>query len=229
MPSYTPYSRYRRSYRAAYRRPYRARRGMPSSAPTYGQIFGKVARDVSYLKSLVNSELKHKSASTTTAVSTTGEIINLAAISQGDTGTTRDGSYVRLRGVVINGHVSMSASATRTQFRMVVFVWKRVNEVAPTVADVLVSSSTTSLYDFNNRENIEILWDKVIDLNITAEQKISFKKTLKLNLKQHYKGADAGGDWADLMQNGLGLLLISDEATNTPTPNIHYRVFFRDN
>lgn len=221
---YSPYGRYARSYRV-----YSRRRGMPSSAPTYGQIFSKVAKDVAYLKGLVNSELKHKSASYTTAVDSSGVIVNLAQVSQGDTGTTRDGSYIRLRSLILKGHWTINASATRTECRVIVFVWKRVGEVAPTVADILASASTVGLPEYNNIENMRILWDKTTDLSITGNQKLGFSKRISLNLKQHYKGADTGGDWTELVENGLGMLLISDEATNTPTPNINFRVFFRDN
>lgn len=224
-----PYYRRRRTY-APRRRTYRRRPMRYRSRPlTYGQIGTKIFRDVNRLKNLINVEFKYNQNTFDTTVDNAGTMHHINVVSQGDGPALRDGAQVRFKSLQFKGRVTMNASATHTQFRLIIFILKRVNQTAPAVTDILDSASTISLKNLDNRRNYVILSDRVYNLEPETRTERNFQFYRKLDMKTIWARASSGGGSSDTEQNGLYALLISSNSINTPTVNIHFRTSFIDN
>lgn len=218
------------NYRPRRRRSTR-RRNMPSAAPTYGQIFNKVVKDVSTLKSLVNVEFKEQTFTSTTAPTAAGVIHFLNQIAQGDAASTRDGLQCRFKSLEHRSTYTLHASATASIVRLIFFIEKDVDLAAPVPGDVLenVSSGDISIVserNLDNRKNLIIL--KEFNFVLTTEHPIKIIKWYKkLDMITIYTGAAA--TQANLSSNGLYFVAFTQEATNVPATIHRTRVRWVDN
>jgi len=228
---YQPRRNYGGPGRGGSGRYYGRRRVYPSRAavaPTYPQIFSKVVKDVSYLKGLINTEFKFRTLSFSTTMDTTGSVHHLNNISQGDGGSTRDGDQVRVKGVRVRGIYTIHASATTTVLRCIAFVWKNVNNIAPVKTDI-VDAGVNSMRELDERRNVRILWDKTFVLDSVQRPLLQFEKYFPLDIKTLFTRGETSGGSAQTEQNGVYMLVFSDQATNVPSENVDTRCTFVDN
>lgn len=224
------YRRYGRpSYRRPYRRPmYRRRRGPYRTAPTYGQIGAKVWKDVQMLKNLINVEFKYKDSGNTGSIDTSGAVRHLNDITQGDGATQRGGAQARLKSLNCLGNIVKHASATQTTVRVLFFIWKDVNLTAPVVSDVLDGGALLDLKNLDEKRNFVILKDRMYTLDADHPIQV-IKYYRKLDLKTLWKSGSTNGGSTNTEYGGVYMLVISSEATNTPTYDINTRISFVDN
>lgn len=99
---------------------------------------------------------------------------NLSAVTQGDTDTTRDGDQITLRSLEFNWSAEISYVAASpdpsNKVRCVIFQW--FPNSVPVVADVFLTTFATTAwtmtpYNHDKRFMFRILYDKVIQLNLT--------------------------------------------------------------
>ncbi len=188
-----------------------------------------VARQV---KGMLNTERNFLDRQlTNSAVSTTGQLFSVILMAQGDTSNLRQGDQVKLVHIRYDATYKIHASATQSNLRIIIFVDKQANGALPTVAnlltDVTASDGIVSGYNPDNKYRFRVLYDKVVQLDQAGKQsgRRSFRK--KLNLRIRY-GTNAG-DITDLNSTNLLFLILSDEATNTPTTTQFIRTLFVDN
>lgn len=109
-----------------------------------------------------NSELKYTDlASTIYAADTTGTVTALNLTAVGDDNTTRDGRQICNRSIHIQGLLKPEDIATASNLSRLMLVWdNQPNSGAiAAITDILVSSTSISSTNLNNRERFTILRD----------------------------------------------------------------------
>lgn len=216
------------SRRTRSRRGRRTRRTTPWYNRKYNamQLAAKAAKGVWYLKGLVNSEMFHYDrAETAVAISSAGAMTNLVQIGSGDQSNQRTGNSVLLRNHLFRLRVTKNASASTTIFRyMIVQDTQQISDTSPTVGDVLDTVDVDSPLNLANSGRFKILVNKTIMLHANSPMyhKESYK-SMYLHIKFN------GTAPTDIQKNGLYLLTISDQPTNTPVIDLWSRLGYRDN
>lgn len=167
----------------------------------------------------LNSQVEQKYflSQSASAIPSTGSITRLNQVPQGDQDIHRNGDNLRMKGLTIRGHVKINGAATYTQLRAIVFFDPQVK--VDTTVDNLLNTTYTGTgqaclapKDHDKRFWSKVLWDRTFTLNQADKTAISFKKYIPVNKHTQF---EAGGTTINAGQ--LSLLLISNEATNTPT------------
>lgn len=158
------------------------------------------------VKKLISKQQEHKYFETrnTGAVDWAGTIVDLSAVPQGDTDSTRDADTLMPTSLVINYIINLGD--TTNFFRVIVFRWHDKN-TTPTVAQILQSNSSStggviSDYDHDYRQNFNVLYDKTHTLVSGASNAVIIKNMIRLPLAkkaiQYVSGGTGGGEklWA---------------------------------
>lgn len=224
---------YRRRYvRRNYRRRYNRRR------PRYG-YFGKFGSHASSgyrlarkALSMLNVEYKdHTLQGTGSAITSSGSILPLNLLIQGDTGSTRDGDSVKFTRLQFNSICVMHASATNTQVRVIIVADHQTNGSQFVLSDILNDSTAgdnlVSPLNLVNKFRFRILFDKLYQMDSNGKRSFSIEYYKKLSSKCRYSGN--AGTIADLPTLSYHLILLSSEATNTPAITYTARMRYIDN
>lgn len=181
---------------------------------------------VRYIKGLVNSEMLHNQGNSSGAVSSTGTMVHLTAIAQGDTSSGRTGNSILARELMIRIALSQNATATQTFYRfMLVQDTQQIGDTTPGVTDVLESASYLSPLATATAGRFKVLWSKICTTNNSTTTTMVYNKFFKIYSHVRYNGT-AG---ADIQKGGYYLLLLSDQAVNTPTIFYQFKLGYHDN
>lgn len=184
------------------------------------------------VRRLLNVEVKNFDTQATLAViNTTPIITQLTNIDRGDTTNSRDGSQCKMVGIEFHYSCLVNASAaSRTQIRVMLVVDKQTNQavyvINDLIADITASDNVISPRNLDNKHRFSILYDRTHVLS-AASPSVIVRKYIKKDLLLRYD--DTGNGIADLTQNSLSLVRMSNEATNTPAISHFMRVRFVDN
>lgn len=109
-------------------------------------------------------ELKYKDTSAATYVGdTTGSVTPLNLLAVGDDNTDRDGRQVHLHSIHVQGICRAVDGQCATNFSRMMLVWdSQPNGGTASITDILVSSTSLSGTNLNNRERFTILRDRRI-------------------------------------------------------------------
>lgn len=112
-----------------------------------------------------NADLRlHQTALSVSGVSSTGTVVAMSSISQGDENANREGNTISPTLVKLNILLTKHASATASQVRCIVFRYKVGTSSA--VTDVLESASyTNSFPSVTKRRDFNILYDRLFDVS----------------------------------------------------------------
>lgn len=161
-------------------------------------------------------------------------MIYLSGIAQGDTGSTRDGSQVRCKGLSLHGRVQINFGTTNPPqlVRMIVFQQKTsFGATAPVRDDLLDLAAGTSPISFYNLDNVpqnfRILKDKTWQLNDASRPIFHFNEHIKLNSVMRFDGTTTA--YADQSSNAIHVLFVSDQAANAPDGSLTVRMRYVDN
>lgn len=184
-------------------------------------------KDVRKLKMLASPEFKWIDKTDNSTVDTTGQIIDLNTVAQGDDDTSRDGNVMRMMSVQLSWYITQHASATNSRVRFVLFLAKAINGTKPTVAQVLLSTNAEIQFrNLDERHNIVILKDWKCNLQSASRTQAMSDFYKKINVLTRFDATDGN---ITAMQGGyLGLLQICNESVNTPTMVVKSRVRFID-
>ncbi len=185
-----------------------------------------------HVKSLLNVEIKnHDTGLTQTAISSTFQVLELTNIAQGDTTLTRDGASLKLVGVNLKYKLSQHASATNTQVRMLLVHDTQTNQstygAVSLLADASIHDSIVSPRNLDNTRRFKVLMDRVHVFSSTNRTNSVHSFNRKLNIKIRYDNPAAA--IGSITQSSLSLVLVSDEATNTPLITHIIRLRYVDN
>ncbi len=193
---------------------------------------GKVARfakDVRYLKSVINVERKFIDKSAGITVDDSGTFVSLPLASQGVGASNREGDSIKVVSLLIRLSWAISQSATSSGLRTIVVIDKQPNGALPSIASLLQTTNfpLSSPLNLDNKRRFKILCDRVQVASITGKQQFVLNKYLKTQTHVRY-GSNAG-TVADVNTNNIFVLLISDEATNLPIVDYYFRTRYIDN
>lgn len=205
-----------------------------SGPKTYTASKSLVARSLRRIsrleKGISGREWKTHDVSSSTAVSTTGSVIPISAMAQGDTSLLREGLQVRMQTIAYRLTCTLNTSVSSTKIRFIVVMDKECHGVAPTVAELLEAGSPIEFKEHDQRGRFRFLSDKTYMINsqYSGQEFQIFKRWFK-NLKgrKHWYIGTAGST-ANLGKNALYLVMISDQATYTPTVAYRTRLRFTD-
>lgn len=211
---------------------YKRRRGsrFPTPRPpkeiTWGQFAQKAWSGVQQIRKLINVESHRLDVSFGAAVDNSGSTTHLSAIAIGDTSSTRTGSTVLCKELRVRIAFQKHASATNTVVRYMLVVDKQqVADTSPAVTAVLTTADVLSHLVSDNVGRFKILKDVTIDLD-AAHVMRTYQYYLPLT-DHHitYNGSAS----TDVNKNGVYQLVLSNEATNTPSVTSINRLEFYDN
>ena len=187
----------------------------------------KAYRGVRYIKGLVNSEKHHTDFSIGgTSPNTTPSTQQLTAIAQGDEIDDRTGNSIFVRGITWRFCLELHASATATQVRMVLVKDNQQGaDSAPSWTTVFSSAAIDSLLNIQTLGRFTILKDKTYLLDAVNRRQIFEKGFYPMKYHVRFNGTTS----SDIQKNGLYLMYMSNEATNTPTLDGVWRTNFYDN
>ena len=219
----------------AYTRRYNKKRyprSKRSSAPWYRKKYDalalaqKAAQGVYYLKGLVNSEMLHRTVSGSTTTSSIGTMTLLNGLGQDDTASGRTGNSILMRNLLVRAVFTQHPTAISTQYRvMIVLDTQQISDTSPAISDILESLNPLSTLKVGNAGRFKVLKNYFFTTDDDKGQTrvINYYKDMRMHTR--YNGiADT-----DIQKNGLYLLTICNQATNTPTFDYYWKVGYHDN
>jgi len=221
---------YRRSYgRRTPKRVSRSGRRRGTRYTTMGSVkylAKKAYQGVRYIRSMINCE-KHKAdtAYGPLGISTTAAVSSLNQISQGDNEFNRQGNSVLWKYMTFSGALSWNATGTGQALRIVVVMdTQQISDTAPAGTDLWETTGPFSLINNETVGRFSILYDKVYVQKEDCDL-IPLKFTVKKSHHLRFNGTAS----TDPQKGGMWLLIVSNQAVNTPTVAGTYRVCFYDN
>lgn len=185
----------------------------------------KVALDV---KKLLNVEFKVRDTNeVTTTPDSSGEVISLNHLTQGDAESQRSGNSVLNKSIQLRWTCTPHASATNTYMRMILLKDIRPNGTVATISNILQEARINSYLDRQQFGRFHVLHDVLIAMNGSSHDNTIGKIYKKLQFHTKYQGS--GTTENDINAGQLLLLLISNEATNVPSIKYSCRIRFIDN
>ncbi len=188
---------------------------------------GWLYKTVKRLNLFNNAELKWFDRAQDAAVANTGTVTYMSTITQGDGRTERTGVSVKVIKQYATVTMTQHASALETFVRVMFIIDKIPKQALPAVTDILQDADVNSFINIDAAPRFRILYDKVSSLSSSG----STAKVLKFYSPKvfHLRYDAAGGAVADAVLNPMFMLVISNEATNTPTVNVQHRMRYVDN
>lgn len=171
----------------------------------------------------MRTELKYIDVAITDTPSTTGTVIPLSGIAQGDGSQNRDGLQVFPTSIEMRLNLALGLLATASVVRIVIYQY--LSRVSTSVQDYF--DATPTVQDFkaiNQQYESRTIYDRTYSLNSTGIPEKNFYIKRKLKGIIAYDGATG----TDIAKNGLYMILLSDEAVNQPTVLGTARMFFKD-
>lgn len=186
----------------------------------------RLLKTVNFLKSVVKPEMKKITYTySNTYVSTTGLMIYLQPLSQGDTSTTREGDTVYSHHVDIRGRLIYGA--TPCCIRMFLFLDGNNTGANPAALDYL---DVVNYYGFRQLEAVErfrTLYNNVFVVDDQRQAYINFNIYKKLGWRSTYSGN--AGTVADARHNHLFMFVVSTTDENQPSIDFSHRFAYYDN
>lgn len=181
------------SSRRYYKRPY-SKRVPPSRWVTYGNAGKQLARDVMYLKTLINSEPHNHYVQSANNYNWNGIIVSLSDVPSGDSDQERTGTRILPRFLNVNLRVTWASQNTVVRVILFRYWGEASSDGAPnvTVGEVLRTSGTqyapyTHLNDDNTGpkgdrdRRIEVLRSELVNLDGVQKQSEVFQWDVKVN------------------------------------------------
>lgn len=162
-------------------------------------------------------------ADTTTAA--TGNVQNIALVSQGDGLQNRSGNSIAPYLLEFNMMWQGDVKATDDVFRLIIFRDnKQVNSTTPAVTAVLRATNVISMYNYGNKGRFQILFDECYTAPGDAAVRQMWVRKLRLQLKGKM-GWTTNTD-TSINSRGLYWLAITNQATDVPhmfwTARLHF-------
>lgn len=147
---------------------------------------------------------------------------------QGTSALTRIGDSITLKTLELHLNIRQAAAATSSSVRLLVF-WGKAPEVTYTNA-LLFFYNGTSGYEITSPINypeshgrFQIIYDKIFTMTDVMVDHINWRKKFKLGGRKCWY--DRSGNTGT---NQLYYILVSDEATNTPTVDVAHMLKYED-
>jgi hypothetical protein len=157
-------------------------------------------------------------------------MILLSGVSQGDTESTRDGNSIKCKGGLVDLLITTAVAATRTQVRCIIFADLHQAGTAPSLANVYATGALNGLLNIASFKNrFIVVHDSLTLVNNLSDNQAHMKVPLDAIIDLHFMFNGTGATVASCSGPTLFMILVSNEATNTPTVSYSSRLFFLDN
>lgn len=211
----------------------KSKKGSKKSSPGFfskkysiGEMAAGAWKGVKFLKDLVNVEHKYFDVmQSNQAIGTTAVIYPLSQIAAGDAYNQRDGNSIKLESILLRLTAVLNTSAEQTFIRAILFFDDEQRGTTPTASEVLESSGDyLSPINHLNGLRFRVCRDKIINLRKTDNAQLV---KMWCEPKRHIRYSS--GTNTDTKEGNVYLLLLSDQATNTPLVDFDSRLRFIDN
>jgi hypothetical protein len=193
------------------------------------QVYGDVLPYMKSLKNLLNVEDKYVDVANTTGFNSTATLILLNGVLQDDTENGRVGISIKSVAMDLNVTLTINSSATASYVRLFVVRDEQPNGAAFGYGTYVASQTDVrTLTNVNFEQRFYTYVDELFALNANGQQNQVFRTRIPLNFHTYYDDSDAG-DITDIAKNSLYLVIVSNEATNSPTVGYYSRYWFVDN
>lgn len=238
MPSYpvstTPYKRRRTTY---------TRRVTPSRWTTYGNAGRQLARDVMYLKTLINSEPHHHYLGYSDNFNWNGLVVPLSIVPQGDTNASRTGDRILPRYLNVRWQV-ISATGNNVIRVMLFRYWGETPSGAPAVQanDImrLLGAERAPLSHLNDditgqkgdrNRRIEVLRNELLNVDLVDRRAVTGDWDVEVNgmrsgKKEHVEYRSSALE--EPVSGGFYLLFVGHSETGDVV-NLESKMTFYDN
>jgi len=180
--SYRKKGYYRRNYKKRYPR---SKKNWYSTGKNVVNTAGKALSLAYSIKKMLNVEYKQYTSSTNGVVdNTTGTIVNLSGMVQGDDYSEVVGRQVKATYLEANGLATIASATSTTLLRMIIFIWNNdASSQTPTVTDVLQVANPFSEFSIDTKGQYRVIADKKLLLDsVNNPQKIIGSK-IKLQIR----------------------------------------------
>ncbi len=185
---------------------------------------------VNNVRRFINTEVKHHDVIVTAfRIPLTGNVNNLAVISQGDTSNNRDGLSLKPLNLTFRATLLHRTPQDDSRVRLIIFRGKQENGIAYTSQDLLETDNVLSPKNYSDRFRSKILCDKTFTMNQmfdASNRSYHFEKVIKMHGHVNYsEGSNAIED------GGIYIMVLSDQTLTADQPEISYyaRLTFTDN
>lgn len=216
---------YKKNYNSKqYRRRYR-RKPRYTTMGSAAYLAKKALAGVRAIRGIVNSEKKYIDTGIVNSVNSSGAVLALTAIAQGDTNTTRNGNSILCKSVQLRGHVAFDVSTTRNiSYRLfLVHDTQQVSDSSPTYSDIF-SGGSQPVLNLNHVGRFTILksW------SFAPSEQTQFLIDEWINLGNHHVRYNGTAN-TDIQKGGLYLVHVSNLTATLPNLVAQARVPFYDN
>lgn len=191
----------------------------------------KAYKGVQAIRKLVNVEVRKldiPDTSTYNPDNSTGSVFHLSALAEGDSDNARTGNSIMGKYLTVRYTCIKHASASATNVRMlIVRDNQQIADSSPTIAQLLDTNGSDYCLAPLNDDTVgrfQVLHDVSYQLDANR-----LFKTSKINLPIKFHIRFNGNADTDIQRNGIYLLVVTSEATNTPTFKFYSRLGFHDN
>lgn len=191
----------------------------------------KALKEAKNIRKLISPEFKTVEAAVATTYGNAWSLNLINGVSRGDDYDDRDGRQIKVKSIQCSWNVIRNASATADQMvRIIVFIWRSPDGVAPTIDDVLQPGATAMvrIRSLNDRKNTRILYDKVVNLSTGNMTNVVLRYYKKIDLTTIFN-ENTAGNIGDIDTNAIYVAIVSSDNTNQPSVNWTSRVRFIDN
>lgn len=178
-------------------------------------------------KRLLNVEHKAWLLANSTTVNTTGSVTNVFGLSQGSAWNNRTGDSVKINSITAKFRLTSHASSTNTTVRIILLRGKFERATSPTIATTLETSSVIAPKNHDQRFATKFLYDKTFNLPYGTHLMVQTPKIRLNKIKDPHVEFTTGGSTVE--NGGIYMLLLSTEATNTPTVQYEIDTRYIDN
>jgi len=160
------------------------------------------------------------------AADTTGAIGLLNGCARGDDVNERTGRQICMKSldITFTNQVTPATGTDQTQ-RVMVVLDRQPNAAPLAITDVLISVSTLSLTNLDNRNRFVVLYDKLMYLNATGEAgaAIAYRKHIPMrNIITQFNNGNAG-TIADITTNSVYVISIGGNVAGVTAGTTVYR------
>lgn len=216
----TKYSKSRKTYRRK-----RSKYSWNSVAGNAKWAAQRALKGFNYLKSLINVEKKFLDVTNNNqAIGSSPVVYPLTQMATGDDYKTRDGNSIKASSILIRLSAVLDTSAEQTFVRMLLVRDMEQNTSTPAGSDILESNDYLSPISHVNGKRFYVMCDKYLNLTKTGNSKM-----IKCYKKLYHHIRFSSSSSTDTREGNLYLLLISDQAVNTPTIDFTSRLRYIDN
>lgn len=185
-------------------------------------------------------ELKYDDVYNTTALATTGTLLTLSSIGQGDDFDQRVGEEVLLKYLNMTLKFVHPAGTGGDFIRCILFWDLQTNGTGPVLFsstslntglldDSVISNGVISPHNYRTKHRYKVLMDKCLTINPASsavEPQLVFKKSISLH-NARIKYSDSGATIASIVSRGLCFAILCTAST-TAVPALGFRTWYID-